>query len=98
MASEDAEEPQDHTGTGQDAETDGDTADADASGIVAVDVEGLRGPEHDDGEEVCAGDEGDDESEAEDSGFLLQPVGEHGVRGSVHFPEEETRDEKSAED
>jgi len=60
IASEYREEPEDNAGTGEDGETDGHAADADADGVVAVDVEGLGGPEEEDGEEVCAGDEGDD--------------------------------------
>jgi hypothetical protein len=60
VASEDAEEPEHDDGTGKDAKADGETTNADANGVMAVDVEGLCWPEHDDREKVGAGDEGDE--------------------------------------
>ncbi|KIW47453.1 uncharacterized protein PV06_00148 [Exophiala oligosperma] len=54
VAPEHGQQPQDDAGAREDAETDGDTTDADTDGVVAVDVERLRRPEHDDAEEVGA--------------------------------------------
>lgn len=55
------QEPQDDEGTDQDSETDWHPAEPDLDRVVAVHVEGLGGPEEEDGEEVGAGDECDDE-------------------------------------
>ena len=89
VAAEDAKEPEHDAGTGQDAEADGDTADADAGGVVAVDVEGLCGPEHDDGEEVGAGDEGNDQRQGQNARLLLQAGRKHGEFGKLDFPDGE---------
>lgn len=89
VAAEDAQKPEHDASAGQDAEADGDAADANADGILAVDVEGLRGPEHEDGEEVGAGDEGDDEGQGEDARVLLEPGGKHGEFGKLGFPDAE---------
>ena len=63
---------------------------------MAINVEGLSGPEHDDGEEVCAGDEGDDQSQGENPRFLLQTRWEHGEFGEFDLPDREG-DEKQDE-
>ena len=60
VASENAEEPEHDDSTSKDAKADGETTDANANGVMTVDVEGLCWPEHDDREKVGAGDEGDD--------------------------------------
>ena len=98
MATEDAEEPEHDTGTSQDTETDGDTTDTDAGGVMAVDVEGLRGPEHDNGEEIGAGDEGDDQCQSEDARFLLQARWKHGELGALDFPDCEGDHERGSEE
>ena len=92
-AAEDREEPEHDTGTCEDGEADGETAESDANGVVAVDVEGLRGPEEEDGEEVGARDEGDDERQGEDAGVLLQARWEHGVLRTVDLPDAEASKE-----
>ena len=86
VAAEHAEQAEHDAGAGDDGQADGEAADADADGVVAVHVEGLRRPEHDHRDEVGAGDEGDDEGKGEDERFLLQPGWEHGVLGPVKFP------------
>lgn len=86
MASENAEKPQDHDGTSQDAEANGKTPDTDAGRVMAVHVESLRGPEHDDREEVGARDEGDDQGQGQNARFLLQARWEHGKFGPLDFP------------
>jgi hypothetical protein len=63
VTAEDGEEPEHNASTSQDGEADGYPAHTDANGIVAVDVKGLRRPEEEDGEEVGAADEGDDQGE-----------------------------------
>ena len=86
VAAEYAEEPEDDDGAGEDAEADGEAADADADGILAVNIEGLGGPEEEDGEEIGAGYKGYNEREDEDARGLLQARGEHGVGGEFGFP------------
>lgn len=60
MSPEHTQQPEDDTSASEDAKSNWNTAHADSYGIVAVDVEALGGPEHQHGEEVGAGDEGDD--------------------------------------
>lgn len=91
------QQPQNNTGTAQNAQTDGQTAQSDSHGIVVIDVEGLGGPEHDDGEEVGAGDEGDDERQSQRARFLLQPRREDGVFGAVDLPETKGNQEDCTE-
>lgn len=55
------------------------TSDADTNWIMAVHVECLRGPEHQNGEEVGSTDEGDHQSQAKHSWILLQTLREHGI-------------------
>lgn len=50
-------------------------------------TESLGRPEHDDGEEIGAGDECDDQSESKNSRCLLESRGEHRMLCSVDFPE-----------
>jgi hypothetical protein len=65
---------------------------------MTVDVEGLCWPEHDDGEKVGAGDEGDDQSQGQDERFLLKTRWEHGEFGTLYFPDGEGGAESSSEE
>jgi hypothetical protein len=98
VASENAEEPEYDDSTSKDTKTDGDTTDANANRVMTVDVEGLCGPEHDDREEVGTGDEGDDQSQGQDARFLLKTRGEHGIFGTLYFPDGEGDAECSSEE
>ena len=84
-----AEEPENNAGAGEDAKAKGEATDADADGIVAVDVEGLRWPEYQNAEEVRPGDECDDEDQGKDSRLSLQAGREHWVLGAIGFPDAE---------
>lgn len=81
MATSVAEKSEDDASTSQDRETESDVANTNCKRIVAVHVVTLGGPKHDNGEEVRAGDEGDDESEQEDSRLLSNPSRKHRVLG-----------------
>jgi hypothetical protein len=96
VASQHRQQPQYDAGTCQDAETDGDSADTNTNRVVSVDVESLRRPEHEDGEEVGAGDERDDERETKDPRFLTQTLGEHWVLRAICFPQDKCDDESGA--
>ena len=98
MAAEDAEEPEHDNGTSQDTEANGDTTDTDAGGVMTIDIEGLCGPEHDDGEEVGTGNEGDDQSQCEDARFLLQARWEHGELSALDFPDCKGDQERGSEE
>jgi hypothetical protein len=98
VASENAEEPEHDDSTGKDAKADGETTNADANGIMAVDVESLCWPEHDDGEKVGAGDEGDEQGQGQDERFLLKTGREHGKFGTLDFPDGEGDAECSSEE
>ena len=87
MSSEHTQQPQHNTRAGQDAEADRNASNANAHGIVTVDIEGLGRPEHEDGKEVGAGDEGDDESEDERPRRLLDASRKHGILGKLHLPD-----------
>lgn len=62
---------------------------------MAVHVECLCRPEHEDREEVRARDEGDDEGQAENTRLLAQSLGEHGVL-CVSLPDDEGDEEDCA--
>ena len=98
MASEDGEEPENDACTCEDGETDGHAAKTYTNWIVAVDIEGLSGPEEEDREEVCAGNEGDDQGESEDARIFLQSVREHGPFCTINFPEGESDEEGSSKE
>ena len=98
MASEDAQEPQHDARSSQDTEAHWDTSDTDPDGILTIDVEGLSGPEHENGEKVGTRDEGDHQSHGEYARFLLQTRGKHGVLGAFHLPNDEPDEEKSSEE
>lgn len=61
-------------------------------------VESLCRPEHQNREEVRAGDEGDDQCETENARLLPQSFGEHWELSSITFPDEESYEERNAED
>ncbi|EPE05084.1 hypothetical protein F503_03689 [Ophiostoma piceae UAMH 11346] len=76
----------------------GQAAQADTDGVVAVDVVGLRGPEHEDREEVGAGHEGDQEREPHGAGARGRARGarvvvvdeaarHHGELGKAELPD-----------
>lgn len=71
MATENRQEPEYETCTGQNAKSYWQSANAYTDRIVAVDVECLRRPEHDDREEVRSRDGGDDKSQGENARGLL---------------------------
>lgn len=98
MTSENAEEPEHNDGTSQDAEANWNTTDTDTGGIMAVDVESLCWPEHDDREEIGAGDEGDDQGQRKNARFLLQARWEHGEFGTLDFPDGESDAECGSEE
>lgn len=98
MTSENAQKPKDYDCTCQDTKTNGQTSDAYAHRILAVYVEGLRWPEEEHGEEVGAGDEGDDEGQGKNTGCLLQTSWEHGVFGEFRFPNHEGYEQEKADD
>jgi hypothetical protein len=50
--SEHRQTPENDTSTSENGESNGDTADPDTDWVMAIDIKGLSGPEHDDGEEV----------------------------------------------
>lgn len=56
---------------------------------MTVDVESLGRPKHQNGKEVGTRDEGDDQGEGEDTGFLAETLGEHGEFGKLGFPDAE---------
>lgn len=98
MSIEKTQEPQDYARASQNPKPDGKTAHADVDGVVSIYVERLRRPEHQDGEEIAPGDEGDYEREAQGAGFSLQSRREDGMACSVDFPEAEHDKEGEAED
>ncbi len=71
MTPEHAEQPKHNKSACQNTESNGQTSDSDTNWVLAVDVKRLRGPEEQDGEKVCSGDEGDDKRKDEDTGVLL---------------------------
>jgi len=96
-AAEGGEEPEDDAGADQDRKADGHTAKANANWVMAVDVERLGGPEEEDGEEVRAGDEGDDQGQDQDAWILTDALGKHGEFGEFPFPDAEDDEEDEAE-
>jgi hypothetical protein len=63
---------------------------------MTVDIESLSRPEHDDGEEICSRNESNDQSQCEDTRFLLEPGREHGMLCAVNLPETEGDYEEEA--
>lgn len=70
MSTEYRQQPQNDACTCQDRETNGNTSDADTDRIMSVYIECLSRPEHENGEEVSARNESDDERETENARFL----------------------------
>lgn len=97
-AAEDGQKPEHDASAGQDGEEEGKISNADADRVLTVNAEGLAGPEHEDGEEVGAGHECDDEGQGEDSRVLLEPGGEHGKFGKSAFPDAEGNQEDDTQD
>jgi hypothetical protein len=94
----DTKTDKDNTGTRQDGETDGNTADTDTDRVMSVDVESLGRPEHEDREEVGSRDEGDDQGQDQSSRSLVQAPGEHGKLGELGLPNAESDDEDNTDD
>ena len=98
MSSKHAQQPQNNDRASQDAKANGKASNTNTYGIVAVDVESLRRPEHDNGEEVGARNKGDDERENKCAWRLLDACWEHGVFGKLCFPEYKASQQDDAED
>lgn len=65
---------------------------------MAVHVESLCWPEHQDGEEVGARNESDDQREAENARLLTKALGKHRILRPISLPENEGSDENKAQD
>jgi hypothetical protein len=65
---------------------------------MSVNIECLRGPEHQYREEVRSRDEGDDERQAEDAGLLSQSLWEHGMFRAPALPNNERNNQDHAQD
>ena len=98
MASKDRQQHQHDDSTCQNAKSNRKSSEAHADRVVSIHVERLGRPEHEDGEEIGARDEGDDECEREDARLLAQTLGEHGVLCTVYFPEDEGYQEDGTKD
>ncbi|KAK0888204.1 hypothetical protein LTR57_025553, partial [Friedmanniomyces endolithicus] len=66
--------------------------------VVAIDVESLSRPEHQNRKEVGSGDEGDDEGQAKDARILSRTLREDGMLRKFGLPQEETHQQDDAED
>jgi hypothetical protein len=97
MTFEDTKEPQDNARASQNSQPDRETSDSDLNWVMAINVESLRWPEHDDGEEIRPGDECDNERKGKDPGFLLQAWWEDGIVGPVYLPETKSNQEGETE-
>lgn len=86
VSTEDREQPQHDTGSGQNTETDGNSSDTNSNGVMPVHVEGLCWPEHDDREEIGTRDGSDEQSKAESFGLSLHACWKHGILGKFCFP------------
>lgn len=65
---------------------------------MAVNVERLRWPKHEDREEVGSGNKSNDEGQTKNPGLLAKTLGEHGMFGSVSFPEDKGDKERDTQD
>ena len=61
MSLKQTQQPKNDASSCQDSKADRKTPNSDSDGVVSVDVKRLGRPEHQHGEEIGAGDEGDDE-------------------------------------
>ena len=98
VTAENRQQPEYDAGTSQDREADWQTTDANTNGVMAVNVESLCGPEHEDGEEVGAADEGDDQCQSQDAWILPQSLWEHRVLGAIRFPDAKGDEQDYTED
>lgn len=98
MSTENGQQPKHDESTSQNGEAYGETSQADTDGIMTIDVERLSRPEHENGKEVGAGDESDDERQGEDSRILSKSFGEHGIFGEIGLPDQESNQEHGSED
>jgi len=98
VTTEHTEEPKHNHSTSQDTESNRQSSNADADWILTVHIEGLGRPEEQDGEEVGAGDECDDEGQDQDTGCLLQAGREHGEFGEFGFPDTEGDEHEEADE
>ena len=96
MPPEETKHPKHDDCTRQDTESNWQSSNAYSNRVLAVDIERLCGPEKQDGKEVCAGYEGDDQSKTQDPRTLLQAGWEHGVLGEFGFPDEESHNKEEA--
>ena len=65
---------------------------------MTINVERLRRPEHEDREEVGSRDKRNDECQPKNPGLLTKSLGEHGMFGSVSFPEDKGDEESDTQD
>lgn len=65
---------------------------------MTVYIESLRWPEHENGEEVGARNESDDEREAKNARLLTKAFGKHWILRAVSLPKDECSDENEAQD
>ena len=94
----DGDEQEADDSSGNDAETDGKSADADANGIITVDVVDLRGVDEKQHKEVATAQEGDEENDDHRLLCLMEESSrDHGM-GCVEFPNEEGDDEDQTQD
>lgn len=64
---------------------------------MAVDIEGLRGPEEQDGKEVGTRDESNNQGAQKNPRALQQAGGKHGVFGESNLPDDKSDQEKYAD-
>lgn len=88
VSAENAKKNKHDAGSRQNTKTDRQAANANLHGIMAIYIERLGRPEHENGEEVCARDECDDEGENESTRLLVETLWEDGVFGVVCFPDD----------
>ena len=65
---------------------------------MTINVERLRRPEHEDREEVGSRDERNNKCQPKNPGLLTKSLGEHGMFGSVSFPEDKGDEESDTQD
>lgn len=98
MAFQKAQEPQCNKCPGQNSEANRETAEAHPDRILAIDVECLGRPKHDNREKVGSRDERNEQCESQDSRLLLDTRRKDRVFCAVHFPESKGDHEEKAND
>jgi hypothetical protein len=98
MTLKDTKEPQGYASASQDAKGDGKASDANLDRVVAVDIERLCRPEHDDRDEIGTGNKRDDKGENQDARFLLQSRWEDGVLSPINFPKNKANEDEESND